>query len=118
MSEVLFQDDVKKLKEYLGVHPEDINILNECNRTPLVHSIFEERMGIVDTLIDLGCDINFQDKSGFSALHYCCYCHNIDRNILEKVINSGANGLLKTEDDYIALHSLSISNIPSSGFLG
>ena len=104
-SKVLFEDDVNKIKEYLSVHPEDINILSYYDKTPLMCAVFYERVDVIDCLIEHGCDINFQDNSGRTALHFACWVLNINRDIIERLISNGASGLLKDSWGETPLHS-------------
>ena len=113
-SSVLFEDNVDKIKEYLEIHPEDINEYLKVhpeninivanNMTLLMHAVEDERMDIIDCLIQHGCDINFQNNDGWTALHYACDLSNINRDIIERLISNGASGLLKDNNGCTALH--------------
>ena len=108
---VLFQDDANKIKEYLKIHPEDINIVFD-DITPLVNALWTQRVDVIDCLIENGCDINFQNIYGRTALHRACNpintmrntMRNVNRDIIERLISNGASGLLKNSNDYTPLH--------------
>ena len=102
-SDVLFGDDVSKIKEYLKTHPEGINILFKIH-TPLMNAVLEERVDAIDCFIQNGCDINFQNNDGFTALHYACFTKDINRDIIERLISNGASGLFKDNLGNTALH--------------
>ena len=106
-SGVLFEDDVNKINEYLKVHPEDINIVVNI-MTPLMHAVFYERIDVIDCLIEHGCDINFQNNYGSTALHFACDWRDIsiNRDIIERLIANGASGLLKNDYGNTALHNV------------
>ena len=104
-SKVLFEDDVNEIREYLSVHPEDINIniLSYNDTTPLMNAVVTERMDVIDCLIEHGCDINFQTNGGLTALHNACGYKN-NRDIIERLITNGATGLLKDKFGNTVLH--------------
>ena len=102
-SNVLFKDDVNNIKEYLKIHPEDINIVVN-NITPLMEAVNTERVDVIDCLTEHGCDINYQTNNGWTALHHVCSTKNINRDIIERLIANGASGLLKNSNDYTPLH--------------
>lgn len=54
------------------------------------------------SVIDLGVDINFQDKDGFSALHIASMEGNKDA--AEYLLKNGSNVLLKSDTGRTALH--------------
>ena len=102
-SKVLFEDDLNNIKEYLEIHPEDINILSSNDKTSLMDAVLHERMDVIDCLIQHDCDINFQNNPGWTALHYAC-CYKNNRDIIERLISNGASGLLKDDLGNTALH--------------
>lgn len=102
-SNVLFGDDVSKIREYLSVHPKNINILSE-HATPLMYTVIKQRLDVIDCLIHHRCGINFQNIYGCTALHYACCSKNINRDIVERLISNGASGLLKDNYGRTALH--------------
>ena len=102
-SNVLFKDNVDKIKQYLKVHPEDINIVVD-DITPLMHAVLHERVDVIECLIEHGCDINFQNNNGWTSLHYACFRKDGTRDIIERLISNGASGLLKDDLGNTALH--------------
>ena len=113
-SNVLFKDNVDKIKQYLEIHPEDINEYLKVhqeninivanNITPLTNAVKTDRMDVIDCLIEHGCDINFQNNNGWTSLHYACFRKDGTRDIIERLISNGATGLLKNNWGATPLH--------------
>jgi hypothetical protein len=47
---------------------------------------------IIDRLLELGADVNLQEQSGFSALHYACLHQNVE--LIASLLRHGANPFL------------------------
>ena len=103
---LFLRNDLDEIIDFLLSRPKNIDKLvsPEVYENLLISAIERERIDIVIILMELGCNVNFQDKYGNSPLHICCRKNNINKDILERLVNAGANGLLKTEDGYTALH--------------
>ena len=89
-SSVLFEDDVKKMEEYLAIHPENINILQN-GQTPLMNAVLLGRTDVVDILIGFGANVNLQDKIGYTVLHRCCKYQSNNRDILRRLLEANAD---------------------------
>jgi len=62
-------DQDSKLAEFLRRHGGKLDCVFR-DETPLLRTIKAKRFALLDWLVSNGADINFQDSSGYSALHY------------------------------------------------
>ena len=103
---LLYSDDVNWVKLYLKHNPEKINmeyVYFFDTFTPMTFAIKNNRVDIIDALIELGCDVNYQDRTfKRTPLHFCCVNNN--RSIIEKLIAAGANGNLTDVYQLTPLH--------------
>lgn len=105
--DLLFSDSVEVVEKYLESHPDDIDKFHingiytheaggTYERTPLIHAVRERRVDIIDLLIKHKCNVNKQDANGYTALHHALMRHLcIDRTIVERLISSGASGVIQ-----------------------
>jgi uncharacterized protein len=64
---------------------------------PLLRTIRAKRLQLLDWLVEHGADINFQDPSGYSGLHYAVKGTHSLAHVAE-LLNHGANPDLKARD--------------------
>ena len=80
-------NDIKtmnKIIQKFGIDAYDGN-----KRTILILASANGKNDIVKMAIDKGADINFQDQSGYTALHFCALNKNVE--LTDMLIDNGAN---------------------------
>ena len=89
----------KEMITYLVKKGADINKPKSDEYTPLMTALFEGDRDIFNLLLDLGANINYQDKSGKSILMHAIL-YGGDKNIdkVKQVIAGGANLNLKENE--------------------
>lgn len=93
---VMFSDNVKLIEQHLVHHPGDVNVIPSFSITPLLHAVEKERIDVIDCLLAHGCNINYQNDDGNTALHIACRTGNID--IIQRLIQAGADGMIRNND--------------------
>lgn len=68
---------------------EVVNICDGEGRTPLFEAITENHLPIIKLLIDMGADINHQDRNGLTPLHFAV--QNKSENVIAFILSMGAN---------------------------
>lgn len=97
----LFSDDVETVRQsyidtsHLIIHPRYM-------LSPLAFAIQRFRNDIVDSLIELGYDINYKNENEVSPLEVACIVSN--RYAIEKLLASGVNTSSKNNDGYTIFH--------------
>lgn len=106
----LFTDDIKAIVSHLNVTRKHINIIVDYEPqlhnpvTPLMNAVIRERNDVVDILIEYGCNIDYQDQYGYTALHYCVMKRWVNRDVLQKLLNANANPSIPDYFGNIPLH--------------
>jgi ankyrin repeat protein len=77
-------DCIKTLTKTYG-----IDCFDSYKRTLLILSASKGKDKLLNYLIENGANINFQDKNGYSALHFASQNNEIE--IIEILLNKGAN---------------------------
>ena len=85
----IYKEDLIKVESILKAEPNLINKKSNFGISPLHLAIKVRNLEIVKLLIKYKVDINIQDKSGLSALHYSI-AKNLNR-ISKFLITSGIN---------------------------
>ncbi|NQY04732.1 MAG: ankyrin repeat domain-containing protein [Flavobacteriaceae bacterium] len=85
------KNDSKSVKMLTDTH--GIDCYDSYKRTFLILAASEGNENIMNFLIKKGADINFQDKNGYSALHFAAL--NNKNRIAEILLKNGANPNLK-----------------------
>lgn len=103
---ILFGEDIDKIRKYLIIHPEKINVFrNRSNMSPMTNAIKLNRVDIVDLLIDSGFNVNLCDFYGYTPLHRAVENEfNINIDIINRLIAAGASGNLLTTRKQTPLH--------------
>lgn len=83
-------DKVKNLLLELG-----IDVLDSYQRTSLIWASIYNNTELLNWLIDEGANINHQDRTGVSALHFTCKEQNYDSAVI--LVNKKSN--LELKDD-------------------
>lgn len=100
---VLFSDDSGSIKKYLDKSTEHINTIN-FDMTPLMNAVCQENIDVIDVLIDYGCDIQFKNKNGYTALLCYFISQSNNRVILQKLLNSKVDINISSVDGNTPLH--------------
>ncbi|KAK3103216.1 hypothetical protein FSP39_017509 [Pinctada imbricata] len=80
--------------------------------TPLIYATKLGLLPIVDKLISLGADVNWEDKDKRTALHHACIKDNVE--IIQLLLMSGANKYKSNEHGDQPIHESVINgNIPA-----
>ncbi len=70
-----------------------IDCYDSYKRTFLILATSKGNLAILNKLIEKGADLNFQDKNGYSALHFVA--QNKEKEIAEVLLEKGANPNLR-----------------------
>lgn len=89
LAEVILQDDVKQVDEWLRSQPVDVNEVDEFGYPPLVESAIVNNQEIAKLLIHQGADVNTQDMTGRSALHWAV--DNSNYELAKLLLKHGAD---------------------------
>ena len=76
----------------------------ENGSTPLHAASREGHVEVVDLLIRAGGDVNKQNESGFTPLHYA----SANGQVVERLIQAGGEVNTRSSDGWTPLHSASI----------
>lgn len=86
------------------------NTKSEKGITILMEESYRGSMEMMKILIENGADINTQDNTGKTALHYAAFYTVSSKERLELLINNGANINAKDKRGRTALHYASLSD--------
>lgn len=100
---VLFRDDIDTIIDHLNKTREHIDILVGY-KTPLMNAVAKNRNDVIDVLIEYGCNVNIQNRDGWTALHFCCYFQSHNRDILEKLLGKKADPNITNINGSVPLH--------------
>lgn len=81
------QDELGTIKQTLQEF--GIDATDEENRTVLINAVAENKPAIIPWLLDNGANVNHQDRTGFTALHFCGQNGFLD--IAKHLVNHGAD---------------------------
>lgn len=122
-----FINNVNDLRKHLQIHPEDVNKIFGNRLTILMYAAIEERTDIVDLLLfEFKCNVNIQGEYLRTALHHACFSKSPNRQIIQKLIASGAESLkdingniplqivCDTTDDINIIYDLMIISDPNN----
>ncbi len=79
----------------------DLNAINIDGNNALWLACVGESLDTIDLLIRAGIDMNHQNDSGATCLMYAASTGK--HAVVQRLLDAGANALLKTEDDFSAL---------------
>ncbi|MCI2230451.1 ankyrin repeat domain-containing protein [Polaribacter sp. MSW13] len=92
-SELEFIDSYVEKNDFDGINmltkSHGIDCYDSYKRTFLILASSKGNESILNYIIEKGADIDFQDKNGFSALHFAS--QNNEIGIIEILLNKGAN---------------------------
>ena len=83
----------------------DSNEINKDKMVPIHFACKNKNIKLMNLLIDLGANINSQDKKGYTPLHYAVI--NNDERMLKHLLIRGANKFIKDENN-LTPYNLSI----------
>lgn len=109
------QNGLKKCLSFVhSVSKQDIvNLKNTDGRTPLMMGVQSKDISVVDTLLSLGANPNFADKSGITALHLAAHSANFE--VFNIILNASTSECITEyctfdeERDIANLENVSIS---------
>ena len=102
-------DYFNKLKEYLNIHPDKVNIQNDQGWTPLMmasrYSNTDSTFETVELLLQKGADPNIQNNDGWTALMMASRFSNTTSTFetVEYLLEHGANPNIQNNDGWTAL---------------
>ena len=100
--------DFKAIEKAFRDHPEKVHQSDIYGRTPIYHAIDQQRVDIIDLLIDMKCNINVQDRGGKTPLHWAFVCTPCNRDIIERLITAGSSGTILDERGRTPLHDAAV----------
>ena len=85
--EIFHRNNMEDIKNCFN--KSNINRTDKDGRSLLIYSIIFKKLNVFEFCKDKGADVNLQDKSGWSALHFACQDNNYD--FVVALIQYGAN---------------------------
>lgn len=85
--------DNENVKDILQVH--GIDAYDGYKRTALINAALYGNIDLIEWLIENKADINFQDRGGWTALHFATQEDRLD--VVELLIKKGADSNIKNE---------------------
>ncbi|SFJ75047.1 ankyrin repeat domain-containing protein [Thermoflavimicrobium dichotomicum] len=73
----------------------DLDCTNDFEETPLITAIWDERIDVVEFLLEQGVDVNHQDRDGNSALHVAAALGS--EKLVQLLLSAGADVNLENE---------------------
>ena len=105
---------IKLFENFEGYDPYELMIIPPNKKAEMIVGELLKRnkanLNLVRDLIALGADLDWQDESGWTALHYCAY-HN-HSEIARMLIDAGADLNLQDNRGWTALHLCAEHNHP------
>lgn len=102
ISDWVKEGDLDKIKTFVG----NINVNDNMGMAPIHWASDRGDLDILKLLVeDLQADVNFQDETGQTALHYAVSCSH--EEICKYLIGKGANIKIQDEDGVTALEMCS-----------
>jgi len=97
-----------RLTSLLAEHGADLNVQSgSCSATPLLLATSHGSLGCVKSLVAHGCDINYRDNDGDTALCGAIYYRN--HEIAQFLLDIGASILLVNHQSRGILHALALA---------
>jgi ankyrin repeat protein len=90
----------------------DPNELDDFGMFPLSWAVLENRLDLVQTLLDLGADVNSVDKFGYTPALYAATIDHGDTEILELLIEQGADLTVMSKEGHTAISNARKFNYP------
>ena len=95
-------------------HGASIDALNCCGRTPLMMCADNPNPTVAKFLIDNGCNVNLQDKSGQTMLILLCNGIKQFKSLFKPLLKAGANPTIADQYGKTMVHYVCESCSPSS----
>lgn len=109
-----------KLAQHLLAAGADPNVCDKYRDTPLmVHSAYgDNRLDIINLLLDHGARVSWQGKSKNTALHASVNCTTCTANrVIARLIDAGADPNACNDDGFTPLHSVMLVSSLTQAFL-
>ena len=84
-------DCSKKVLQTLIECGGDVNVTNKTNKSPLIIACQKGKTDVVHVLLDAGADPSVADTTGNTCLHYASLAGNCSKQVLQTVIDHGAD---------------------------
>ncbi|MBU1658898.1 ankyrin repeat domain-containing protein [bacterium] len=111
--DAVMKNDISKLKNIKSANP----TMNIIKFNAMVDHTEEEKLRILEVLIEKGIDLNFHDEDGMTALMYYAIGnvnHENDSKIIETLIKNGIDINAQNKSGMTALMLCSVKNRPAS----
>jgi len=87
------QNDFNEIKRLINEY--GVNCYDPDKRTLLIKAASKGNLEVLEYLLEKGADVNFQDKGGYSSLHFAA--QNRHENIARVLLENGADINIKDE---------------------
>ncbi|KAI6655703.1 Inversin 1 [Oopsacas minuta] len=110
LHDAVISQDLPSLRQLLTSNSYDIDVLDECGRTPLIYSIFVGSFVCFELLLQSGSNIYILDFDSKSPLHWACQLGRL--RIVKYLISKGCDIYQKDSDCRTALHHATVQHLP------
>eukprot|EP01025_Chloroclados_australasicus_P014248 TRINITY_DN16675_c0_g2_i1.p1 TRINITY_DN16675_c0_g2~~TRINITY_DN16675_c0_g2_i1.p1 ORF type:complete len:394 (-),score=38.50 TRINITY_DN16675_c0_g2_i1:239-1420(-) len=101
--------DKQQLQIILRSPKVDVNVNDKLQRSPIIAAAHAKDLEAIEMLLQAGCDMNFRDRRGRTALHWCAL--NLKSRIVQKLCEYGADANRQDKKGWTPLHVMMIHKV-------